>query len=152
MHLSTSKKERRDPGTELVAIKEFVHYLASMEKDLSRVSKTFHTKETVESARLVTTGILEARQYLEIVKKVIEETQRALQRSSSKHARKTSPPSTGLKVEGEMSNRTLVETWKGVEIWQGKCDACHMDGRIAFDGTSYLCVDCLRKAKSRGSG
>lgn len=136
MHLSISKREHTEPGQPLTAIREFAHYLDGMEKDLSRVSKKLHTRETAQSARLVTTGILEARHYLEIVKKVIEETQRAVQRKSSKHAGKTSPPSTRLKVDGEMNNRTLIETWKGVEIWQGKSDTCHMDGRIAFNGTT----------------
>ena len=83
----------------MAAIKGFAHYLADMEKDLSRVSKKFHTRETAQGVRFVATGIHEARHYLEIVKKVIEETERAVQRKSSKHARKTSSPTTGLAVE-----------------------------------------------------
>jgi hypothetical protein len=51
-----------------------------MEKDLSSRVKQLRNKETSRSAGFVATGIHEALQYLEIVRKVIEKTQRELQK------------------------------------------------------------------------
>lgn len=49
-----------------------------MEKDLSRVSKKFSKPEIAQTVRLVANGIQEALNYLAIVAKVIEKTERAL--------------------------------------------------------------------------
>lgn len=62
----------------LSAIKEFTRFLKDMEEDLSRQSKRLHNKEIAQSAGFVGTGIHEAVHYLEIVKRVVEKTQRAL--------------------------------------------------------------------------
>jgi len=60
----------------LLAIKEFKRYLDGMEKDLSRTSKKLSNKEVAQSVGFVATGIHEALNYLAIVKKVIEKTER----------------------------------------------------------------------------
>jgi len=52
--------------------------LDRMEKDLSRVSKKFSKPEIAQTVRLVANGIQEALNYLAIVAKVIEKTERAL--------------------------------------------------------------------------
>jgi len=52
--------------------------LERMEKDLSRVSKKFSKPEIAQTVRLVANGIQEALNYLAIVAKVIEKTERAL--------------------------------------------------------------------------
>ena len=66
----------------LLAMKEFKQYLEGMEKDLSRVSKKFSNREVAQTVGLVANGIHEALNYLAIVKKVIEKTERAVSRSS----------------------------------------------------------------------
>src|SRR6266704_2471474 len=60
----------------LLAIKEFKRYLDGMEKDLSRTSKKLSNREVAQSVGFVATGIHEALNYLSIVKKVIEKTER----------------------------------------------------------------------------
>ena len=60
----------------LLAIKEFRRYLDGMEKDLSRTSKKLSNREVAQSVGFVATGIHEALNYLSIVKKVIEKTER----------------------------------------------------------------------------
>jgi len=60
----------------LLAIKEFKRYLDGMEKDLSRTSKKLSNREVAQSVGFVATGIHEALNYLAIVKKVIEKTER----------------------------------------------------------------------------
>ena len=60
----------------LLAIKEFKRYLDGMERDLSRTSKKLSNKEVAQSVGFVATGIHEALNYLAIVKKVIEKTER----------------------------------------------------------------------------
>src|SRR2546429_9359447 len=60
----------------LLAIKEFKRYLDGMEKDLSRTSKKLSNKEVAQSVGFVATGIHEALNYLAIVKKVIDKTER----------------------------------------------------------------------------
>ena len=132
-----------------MAIKEFAHFMEGVKKDLNRVSKKLHNKETSRSAGFVATGLDEARHYLEIVKKVIEKTQRGIQKSVLKPAIDTETLTPGLGIDAELKNPTLIETWKGVEIWQGKCENCHKDTRIAFDGKRYLCADCLKILKSQ---
>jgi hypothetical protein len=62
----------------LLAMKEFKQYLEGMEKDLSRVSKKFSNREIAQTVGLVANGIHEALNYLAIVKKVIEKTERAV--------------------------------------------------------------------------
>jgi hypothetical protein len=59
-------------------MKEFKQYLEGMEKDLSRVSKKFSNREIAQTVGLVANGIHEALNYLAIVKKVIEKTERAV--------------------------------------------------------------------------
>lgn len=66
----------------ILAIKEFKHYLESVEKDLSRMSKKFSIKEIAQSIGFAATGIHEALTYLDIVKKVIEKTERIVAKKS----------------------------------------------------------------------
>jgi hypothetical protein len=54
-----------------------------MEKDLSRVSKKFSNREIAQTVGLVANGIHEALNYLAIVKKVIEKTERAVAKKNS---------------------------------------------------------------------
>jgi hypothetical protein len=76
-------------------MKEFAHYLTNMEKDLNSRVKKMRNKETSRSAVFVTTGIHEAVQYLEIVRKVIEKTQKALQKKAQTSIdQEDVPPST----------------------------------------------------------
>jgi predicted RNase H-like nuclease (RuvC/YqgF family) len=60
----------------LIAIKELKHYLEGVEKDLSRMSKKFSDKEIAHGVGFAGTGIHEALSYLDIVRKVIEKTER----------------------------------------------------------------------------
>ena len=147
MNLNASEKEQRETERALLAIKEFTHFMEGVKKDLNRVSKKLHNKETSRSAGFVATGLDEARQYLEIIKKVIEKTQRTIHKRSIKPETEAFTPSP--KIDGELKNPTLIETWNGLEIWQGRCENCHKDARIAFDGRRYLCVDCLKILKSQ---
>jgi len=77
--LSTGKPARlqADSDRTLRAVKEFAVYLNIVEKDISNRVKQLRNKETSQSAGFVATGIHEAKQYLEIVRKVIEKTQKA---------------------------------------------------------------------------
>jgi hypothetical protein len=60
----------------LLAIKEFKRYLEGVEKDLSQMSKKFSSKEIAHGVGFAATGIHEALTYLDIVRKVIEKTER----------------------------------------------------------------------------
>ena len=60
----------------LLAIKEFKRYLQGVEKDLSQMSKKFSSKEIAHGVGFAATGIHEALTYLDIVRKVIEKTER----------------------------------------------------------------------------
>jgi hypothetical protein len=60
----------------LLAIKEFKRYLEGVEKDLSQMSKKFSNKEIAHGVGFAATGIHEALTYLDIVRKVIEKTER----------------------------------------------------------------------------
>ena len=60
----------------LLAIKEFRRYLEGVEKDLSHMSKKFSSKEIAQGVGFAATGIYEALTYLDIVRKVIEKTER----------------------------------------------------------------------------
>ena len=149
MKISASERQDRETDRTLSAIKEFTHYIEGMKKDLDRMSKKLHNKETSRSAGFVATGLEEARHYLEIVKKVIEKTQRAIQKSNPKPARETQAPTPSPRIDEEIKSRKLIENWKGTEIWQGECENCHKDTRIASNGGRYLCVDCLKSLKSQ---
>jgi hypothetical protein len=60
----------------LLAIKECKRYLEGVEKELSRMSKKFSNREIAQGVGFAVTGIHEALTYLDIVKKVIEKTER----------------------------------------------------------------------------
>ena len=62
----------------LLAMKEFKRYLDGLEKDLSRMSKKYSNREIAQGVGFVAAGIHEALNYLEIVKKVIVKTERAV--------------------------------------------------------------------------
>jgi hypothetical protein len=66
-----------------------------MERDLNGQVKQLRNKETSRSAEFVTTGIHEALQYLGIVRKVIEKTQKAVQKKAqhSTHEQDVPPQS-----------------------------------------------------------
>ena len=60
----------------LLAIKECKRYLEDVEKELSRISKKFSNREIAQGIGFAATGIHEALTYLDIVRKVIEKTER----------------------------------------------------------------------------
>ena len=60
----------------LLAVKECKGYLEGVEKELSRMSKKFSNREIAQGVGFAVTGIHEALTYLDIVKKVIEKTER----------------------------------------------------------------------------
>ena len=62
----------------LLAMKEFKRYLEGVEKDLSRTSKKFSNREIAQGVGFVAAGIHEALNYLAIVRKVIEKTERVV--------------------------------------------------------------------------
>jgi len=62
----------------LLAMKEFKRYLEGMERDLSRTSKKFSNREVAQGVGFVAAGIHEALNYLAIVRKVIEKTERVV--------------------------------------------------------------------------
>jgi hypothetical protein len=66
----------------LLAIKEFKRYLEGVEKELSRMSKKFQKKEISQGIGFAATGIDEALTYLDIVRKVIEKTERIIARKN----------------------------------------------------------------------
>ena len=66
----------------LLAIKELKRYLEGVEKDLSYLSKKFHNREIAHGVGFAGTGIHEALTYLDIVKKVIEKTERIVAKSN----------------------------------------------------------------------
>lgn len=74
----SEKNLREKAGRTLIAIKEFKRYLEGVEKDLSHMSKKFSDKEIAQGVGFVATGIHEALTYLDIVKKVIEKTERII--------------------------------------------------------------------------
>ena len=63
-------------------MKEFKQYLEGIEKVLGRVSKKFSNREIAQTVGLAANGIHEALNYLAMVKKVIEKTERVVVRSS----------------------------------------------------------------------
>ena len=78
-----SVNEQVDVEKTLEAIQEFTRYLHDMEEGLFRESKKLRNKETAHSAGFAAAGIHEALNYLAIVKKVIQKTQRVLQRKEA---------------------------------------------------------------------
>ncbi len=63
-------------------MKEFKRYLEGVEKDLSRASKKYSNREIAQGVGLVAAGIHEALNYLAIVRKVIEKTERVVAKRS----------------------------------------------------------------------
>jgi hypothetical protein len=74
----------------LIAIKEFKRYLEGVEKDLSRMSKKFSDREIAQGVGFAGTGIHEALTYLDIVKKVIEKTERMIAKKNIASGNETS--------------------------------------------------------------
>jgi len=66
----------------LLAMKEFKRYLEGVEKDLSRASKKYSNREIAQGVGFVAAGIHEALNYLAIVRKVIEKTERVVAKRS----------------------------------------------------------------------
>ena len=62
----------------LLAMKEFKRYLEGVEKELSRTSKKYSNREIAQGVGFVAAGIHEALNYLAIVRKVIEKTERVV--------------------------------------------------------------------------
>ncbi len=77
------QSHQRNAQATLVALKEFKQYLERLEKDLSRMSKTYSNREIAQGVGFVAAGIHEALSYLEIVKKVIVKTERAVAKSNA---------------------------------------------------------------------
>ncbi len=74
----------------LLAIKELRRYLESVEKELSRLSKKFGDKEIAHGVGFAGTGIHEALTYLDIVKKVIQKTERMVAKKNIASGNETS--------------------------------------------------------------
>ena len=72
------QSHRRSAQATLVALNEFKRYLEAVEKDLSRTSKKYSNREIAQGVGFVAAGIHEAQNYLAIVRKVIEKTERAV--------------------------------------------------------------------------
>jgi hypothetical protein len=64
----------------LLAMKEFKRYLEGLEKELSRTSKKYSNREIAQGVGFVAAGIHEALNYLAIVRKVIQKTERVVAR------------------------------------------------------------------------
>jgi hypothetical protein len=76
------QSHQRSAQATLVALMEFKRYLEGLEKDLSRMSKKYSNREIAQGVGFVAAGIHEALNYLEIVKKVIVKTERAVAKRS----------------------------------------------------------------------
>jgi hypothetical protein len=74
--LGRPQTPRQSAQATLAAMKEFKWYLEGIEKELSRISKKFSNREIAQGVGLVASGIHEAFNYLDIVRKVIEKTER----------------------------------------------------------------------------
>ena len=72
------QSHQRSAQATLVALTEFKRYLEGLEKDLSRTSKKYSNREIAQGVGFVAAGIHEALNYLAIVRKVIEKTERAV--------------------------------------------------------------------------
>jgi hypothetical protein len=72
------QSHQRSAQATLVALTDFKRYLEGLEKDLSRASKKYSNREIAQGVGFVAAGIHEALNYLAIVRKVIEKTERAV--------------------------------------------------------------------------
>jgi len=72
------QSHQRSAQATLVALKEFKRYLERVEKDLGRTSKKYSNREVAQGAGFVAAGIHEALNYLAIVRRVIEKTERVV--------------------------------------------------------------------------
>jgi hypothetical protein len=77
------QSHHRSAQATLVALNEFKRYLEDLEKDLSRTSKKYSNREIAQGVGFVAGGIHEALNYLGIVRKVIEKTERAVAKRNS---------------------------------------------------------------------
>lgn len=77
------QSHQRSAQATLVALNEFRRYLEVLEKDLSRLSKKYSNREIAQCVGFVAAGIHEALTYLEIVRKVIVKTERAVAKRNS---------------------------------------------------------------------
>jgi hypothetical protein len=76
------QSHQRSAQATLVVLTEFKRYLERLEKDLSQMSKKYSNREVAQGVGFVAAGIHEALNYLEIVKKVIVKTERAVAKRS----------------------------------------------------------------------
>lgn len=83
------QSHQRSAQAALVALMEFKRYLEGLEKDLSRMSKKYSNREIAQGVGFVASGIHEALNYVEIVKKVIVNTERAVAKRSTVSENKT---------------------------------------------------------------
>ena len=72
------QSHQRSAQATLVALNEFKRYLEGLEKDLSRMSKKYSKREIAQGVGFVAAGIHEALNYVDIVRRVIEKTERAV--------------------------------------------------------------------------
>ncbi len=72
------QSHQRSAQATLVVLMEFKRYLEDIERDLSRKSKKFSDREIAQCVGFVAGGIHEALNYMAIVKKVIEKTERVV--------------------------------------------------------------------------
>jgi hypothetical protein len=79
----SEQNPRERAGKTLLAIKELKRYLEEVEKNLSQMSKKFSNKEIAHGVGFAGTGIHEALTYLNIVKKVIEKTERLVAKNDA---------------------------------------------------------------------
>ena len=78
MGIDQRQSQERSAQATLAVLTEFKRYLQGLEKDLSQVSKKYSNREVAQGVGFVAAGIHEALNYLEIVKKVIVKTERAV--------------------------------------------------------------------------
>jgi hypothetical protein len=87
------QSHQRTAQATLVVLTEFKRYLERLEKDLSQMSKKYSNREVAQGVGLVASGIHEALNYLEIVRKVIVKTEREVARKNTVSENTTLPPS-----------------------------------------------------------
>jgi len=87
------QSHQRSAQATLVALTEFKRYLEGLEKDLSQKSKKYSNREIAQGVGFVAAGIHEALSYLEIVKKVIVKTERAVAKRNNVSENATLPTS-----------------------------------------------------------
>jgi len=81
--------QREKAESTLLAMKEFKRYLEGVERDLSRTSKKYSNREVAQGVGFVAAGIHEALNYLAIVRKVIEKTERVVAKRNTVSANAT---------------------------------------------------------------